>query len=133
MKEFKCSSLGFKDGWKHIARTDDLLLDTVALHLHEAHGITELSPDTLAEIRNAFTPSTVRDAAGVADLVLQEYNCDRDPACTWRYFAQTEEVILAGAAEHAREKHGVGKFTPAMAEKVKKSIHPLKGGRKSAA
>jgi predicted small metal-binding protein len=109
MKEFKCSSLGYNDGWKYAANTDDLLLDTVALHLH--------SP---------------ADAAAVADLIMKEYNCDRDPACTWRYFAQNEDVIVAGARAHAREVHGVGEFTETMTKKVKKNIRPFKGKQKAA-
>jgi predicted small metal-binding protein len=124
MKEFKCTYLGLTDRWKHIARTDDLLLDTVALHLHEVHGMNELSPEMLAKIRNAFTTPTALDAAATADLVLQEYNCDHDPGCTWSCIAQTEDLIVEGAEVHARDKHGIREFTPEMAEKVKKTIHP---------
>jgi predicted small metal-binding protein len=61
--------------------------------------------------------------AAAADLVLQEYNCDHDPECTWRYIAQTEDLIVEGAPAHARDKHRIGEFTHAMAEKVKKT-HP---------
>ena len=124
MKEFKCSSLGYDDKWSHIAHTDDLLLDTVAIHLHEVHGVSELSPEMLAKIRKAFTTPTPQDAAAVADLVLREYNCDRDPSCTWRYIAQTEDLVVEAAAVHAREKHGVGSFTDEMAKDVKKKTHP---------
>jgi predicted small metal-binding protein len=123
MKEFRCSSLGLNDRWKHIARTDDLLLDTVALHLRDVHEMNDLSPEMLAKIRNVFTTPTAQDAAAAADLVLKEYNCDHDPACTWRYLAQTEDLIVEGAAAHARDKHGIGKFTPDMADTVKKTIH----------
>jgi len=132
MKEFKCSSLGLNDRWKHIARTDDLLLDIVALHLREVHEMNELSPAMLTKIRNAFTPPTAQDAAEAADIVLREYNCDRDPACTWRYMAQTEDLIVEGAEAHAREKHGVKKFTREMTEKVKKAVHPHRENKNAA-
>jgi predicted small metal-binding protein len=132
MKEFKCSSIGLKDNWKHIARTEDLLLDTVALHLREVHEMKSLSQEMLGKIRNAFTTPTAKDAAAAADLVLQEYNCDHDPACTWRYIAQTEDMIVEGAAAHARDKHGVGKFTHEMAQKVKKNVHPHKEKKNAA-
>jgi predicted small metal-binding protein len=132
MKEFKCSSLGFKDRWKHTAHTDDLLLDTVALHLREVHDMNELSPEMLTRIRNAFTPLTSADAAAAADLIMQEYNCDQDPACTWRYFAQNEDVIVAGAKEHLREMHGVGQGTEDMTKKVKKAIRSFRDKQKAA-
>jgi predicted small metal-binding protein len=67
------------------------------------------------------------DAAAAADLVLKEYNCDMDPECTWRYIAQTEELIADGVALHAREAHGVKEFTPEMIAKVKKSTHEWAG------
>jgi predicted small metal-binding protein len=126
MKQFKCSYLGLTDRWKHVERTDDLLLDTVALHLRDVHGMTSLSQEMLGKIRKSFTSPSTAEAAAAADLVLREYNCDRDPACTWRYLAQTEDLILEGTEAHLREKHGVKELTPEMAEKVKKAIHPHK-------
>ena len=132
MKEFKCTSFGLTDGWKHRARTDDLLLDTVAVHLHEIHGMKALSQEMLAKIRNAFTVVEAREAARDEDLILREYTCDRDPACTWRYIAQTEDLIVDGVALHDREKHGVREFTPEMAARVKKAIHPYESKKHAA-
>jgi predicted small metal-binding protein len=126
MKEFKCSYLGYKDSWKHVAHTEDLLLDVVALHLREVHNMNELPPEMLAKIKNSFTTPSSRDAAAAADLILREYNCDMEPECTWRYIAQTEDLIAEGAAAHAREKHGMHEFSEEQAVKVKKATHPYK-------
>jgi predicted small metal-binding protein len=123
MREFRCTNLGNNCTWKHIAKTEELLADIVAIHLRDVHDVQEVSPDMLGKIKNLFTFPTPADAAGSANLVLKEYNCDMDPACTWRYIAMTEELIADGAAVHARETHGIKEFTPEMIAKVKKSSH----------
>jgi predicted small metal-binding protein len=125
MREFDCKDLGNKCTWKHIAKTEELLADVVAVHLRDVHGVREVSPDMLGKIKNLFTFPTEADAARAADLVLKEYNCDMAPHCTWRYIAMTEELIADGAAVHAREAHGIREFTPEMIAKVKKSAHEL--------
>jgi len=125
MKEFVCKSLGNKCTWRHIAKTEELLADIVAVHLRDVHGVREVSPDMLGKIKNLFTPAT--DAAGAVDLVLKEYNCDMGPKCTWRYIAMTEELIADGAAVHARDVHGIKEFTPEMIARVKKSAHTWMG------
>ncbi len=127
MKEFACASLGNNCTWKHIAKTEEFLADMAAIHLRDVHGVLEIDPDMLGKIKNLFTSPTSADAARSADLVLKEYNCDMDPACTWRYIAMTEELISDGAAVHAREAHGIKEFTPEMIAKVKKSAHEWKG------
>ncbi len=123
MREFKCENLGNKCSWKHIARTEELLADVVAVHLRDVHGVKELGPDMLGNIKNLFQYPNAIDAAEAADLVLKEYNCKMEPACTWRYIAMTEELIADGVAVHAREAHGIKEFTPAMIADVKKSAH----------
>jgi predicted small metal-binding protein len=131
MREFRCENLlGNKCTWKHIARTEELLADMVAVHLRDVHGVKEVGPDMLGKIKNLFETPTAADAAAAADLVLKEYNCNMEPECTWRYIAMTEELIADGAAVHAREAHGIKEFTPEMIAKVKKSVHewePEKG------
>jgi len=127
MKEFACKNLGYNDSWKYIAKTEELLADMVAVHLRDVHGVNELSPDMLGKIKNSFSNPSQADAAGVADLVLKEYNCDMEPACTWRYIAQTEELIADGVAVHAREAHGIKEFSPEMMTRVKNSAHEWKG------
>ncbi len=132
MREFKCSSLGYKCSWKHIA-TEELLADMAALHLRDVHGVQEIDNEMVGRIKNLFTYPTEADAAGAADLVMKEYNCDMGPECTWRYVAMTEELISEGAAVHAREKHGVKNFTREMADKVKGAVRKWTGGKKKAA
>jgi predicted small metal-binding protein len=123
MREFRCKSLGNKCSWKHIARTEELLADMVAIHLRDVHGVREVGPEMLGKIKNLFlNPSSV-DADKATDLVLKEYNCTIGPNCTWRYIAMTEELIADGAAVHAREAHGVREFTPEMIARVKNSSH----------
>ncbi|HUI68325.1 MAG TPA: DUF1059 domain-containing protein [Nitrospirota bacterium] len=129
MREFACKSLGNKCNWKHIAKTEELLADVVAVHLRDVHGVREVSPDMVGKIKNLFKFPTAADAAGAADLVLKEYNCDMGPKCTWRYIAMTEDLLADGAAVHAREAHGIKEFTPEMIARVKKSAHEWKGGK----
>ncbi len=127
MREFACKNIGNDCTWKHIAKTEELLADVVAVHLRDVHGVREVSPDMVGKIKNLFTFPTAADAADAADLVLKEYNCDMDPKCTWRYIAMTEDLIADGAAVHAREAHGINEFTPEMIATVKKSAHEWKG------
>jgi predicted small metal-binding protein len=132
-KEFYCRSIGNDCSWKHVARTDDLLLDVVALHLRDVHGETALSKEQLARIRNVFTmPAMVIETASEIP-VMKEFQCkDIGMKCDWRYLAQTEELIVDGAAVHARDVHGITEFTPEMIAKVKTAIHPWEGGKKAA-
>ncbi|TFL17453.1 DUF1059 domain-containing protein [Jannaschia formosa] len=44
------------------------------------------------------------------------------PGCTWRGEAATEDELLAKAAVHAQEAHGM-EVTPELAEKVRGAIH----------
>jgi predicted small metal-binding protein len=123
MREFRCESMGNKCSWKHIAKTEELLADVVAVHLRDIHGVKEVRPDMLAKIKNLFLNPTAVDAAKAADLVLKEYDCKMGPGCTWRYIAMTEELIADGVAVHAREAHGIKEFTPGMIANVKQSAH----------
>ncbi len=126
MREFDCKSMGNDCSWKHIANTEELLADIVAVHLRDIHGVREVSPTMLGTIKNLFTIPSSKDAERAANLVLKEYNCDMGPGCTWRYIAMTEELLADGAAIHAREAHGIREFTPEMIAKVKKSAHEWK-------
>lgn len=123
MREFRCNSLGNKCNWKHIAKTEELLADIVAIHLRDVHGVQEVKPDMLGKIKNLFLNPSDVDALKAADLVLKEYTCELGPACGFRYIAMTEELIADGVAVHAREAHGIKEFTPAMIATVKKSAH----------
>jgi predicted small metal-binding protein len=121
MRTFACKSLGNKCNWKHIAKTEELLADVVAVHLRDAHGVKSLSPELIGKIKNAFTNPTPIEAKEAENLVLKEFECKNlGNNCDWKYIAQTEELIVDGVAVHARESHGIKEFTPEMAVKVKR-------------
>ena len=132
--EFYCRSIGNDCSWKHVARTEDLLLDVVALHLRDVHGEMGVSKERLAQIRNAFV-KPVEVLATAEDIpTLKEFRCkDIGMQCNWKYIAQTEELIVDGAAVHARDAHDMREFTPEMIAKVKKAIHEWKFEKTSAA
>jgi predicted small metal-binding protein len=54
LKEFKCSDLGYKCNFKYIAQTEDLIVDGVAVHAREAHGIKDFTPELKAKVANAL-------------------------------------------------------------------------------
>lgn len=119
MKEFRCRYLGHDCSWKHIARTEDLLADVVALHLREVHGMASLNVEMLATIKGVFTEPMPKDAREAEGLELKEFRCsDLGRDCSWHYIAQTEDLIVDSVAVHAREAHGVAEFTPEMKVKV---------------
>jgi predicted small metal-binding protein len=127
MRAFKCSSLGNKCSWKHIARTEELLADVVAVHLRDVHGISALDSSMVAKIKNAFsnpTPVEVKEAEG---LGLKVYRCELGKGCAWKYVAQTEELIVDGVAVHAREAHGISEFSSEMKVRVENALQPWNG------
>jgi predicted small metal-binding protein len=126
MREFKCSSLGYKCKWKHIA-TEELLADMAAIHLRQAHGVREVDPGLLGKIKNSFSPPSNSEIKEKKDVVMKEYVCGLGAGCSWRYMAMTEELIVDGAAIHAREAHGIKDFTPEKIAEVKRSIHEWSG------
>jgi len=129
MREFRCASMGNDCTWKHIA-TEELLTDMVALHLRDVHGVQAVDSDAVGRIKNLFTYPTEADAADAFKSIMKEYNCEMEPHCTWHYIAMTEELIVDGAAVHAREKHGIKNFTQEMMAKVKRSLHQWTGESK---
>ncbi len=42
--------------------------------------------------------------------------------CDWHACAETEEEVLAQAAEHAREDHGITEFSDEMIAKTKEAV-----------
>jgi predicted small metal-binding protein len=128
MREFACKNLGNKCNWKHIAKTEELLADIVAVHLRDAHGVKSLTPELVGKIKNAFSNPTPIDEKRAENLVLKEFACkDLGNKCDWKYIAQTEELIVDGVAVHVREFHGIKEFTPEMAVKVKQLAHEWRG------
>jgi predicted small metal-binding protein len=51
LKEILCKDLGFTCGWKYIAQTEELLVDGVAVHAREAHGIKEFTSDMATKVK----------------------------------------------------------------------------------
>ncbi len=131
MKTLVCRDLGNNCSWMHKERTEELLLDVAAIHLRDVHGVKALSPDTVGRIKNAFNDQESREPALEAsdeNPVLKEFLCkDLGMDCTWRYIAQTEELLADGVAVHARDAHGITEFTPEMAVKVKTLAHEWQG------
>lgn len=128
MKELTCRSLGNDCTWKHIARTEELLVDMAAVHLRDVHGVASLSADMVGNIKRLISDPSPIEAVEAEGLVLKEFKCqDIGQKCSWRYIAQTEELIADGVAVHAREAHGIKDFTPEMISQVKNAIHPWQG------
>jgi len=128
MREFKCASLGNKCSWKHIAKTEELLTDVVAIHLRDVHGIKALDTETVGKIKRSFSNPAPLEAKEAEGLVLKEFKCrDIGFACTWKYIAQTEELIVDGVAVHARDAHGITEFTSDMKVKVENALHEWRG------
>lgn len=129
MREFTCRSLGNNCGWKHVAKTEELLTDIVAVHLRDVHGVPALTQDMIGKIKQAFSKSKPLDVPPDArSLVLKEFKCaDLGMKCGFKYIAQTEELIADGVAVHAREAHGIKEFTPELKVKVANSLHEWKG------
>jgi len=51
LKEISCKDLGFTCGWKYIAQTEELLVDGVAVHAREAHGIKEFTSEMATKVK----------------------------------------------------------------------------------
>ena len=54
LKEFNCKDLGHKCNWKYIAQTEELIVDGVAMHAREAHGIKEFTPEMKVKVEAAL-------------------------------------------------------------------------------
>jgi predicted small metal-binding protein len=127
MREFKCRSIGNDCSWKHIAKTEELLADIVAVHLRDVHGRQSLDNDMVVKIKNAFSNPAPLESKAAEDLIMKVYRCGLGKGCEWKYIAQTEELIVDGVAVHAREAHGIREFSAEMKVKVEKALQPWKG------
>ncbi|HYA88396.1 MAG TPA: DUF1059 domain-containing protein [Nitrospirota bacterium] len=129
MREFACRSLGYNCGWKHVARTEELLTDVVAIHLRDVHGVADLNQDMVGKIKQTFAKGqNVEFPSEDKEPVLKEFKCkDLGMNCGFRYIAQTEDLIIDGVAVHAREAHGISEFTPELKLKVVNSLRTWKG------
>jgi len=127
MKRFMCKNIGLDCSWTHVARTEELLLDTVALHLRDVHHIVSLSATMSGKIKTTFTNPSPIEILSDEEPILKEYACDFGPKCAWHYIAQTEDLIADGVALHAREAHGIQEFTQEMKARVENSLRVWRG------
>jgi len=128
MLQFRCSRLGNRCSWKHIAKTEELLADMVAVHLRDVHGMTAVSADMVGKIKRTFSNPSPIEEKEAEGLVLKEFKCsDLGNKCNWRYIAQTEELIADGVAVHARDAHGIKEFTPELKTRVENLLHEWRG------
>lgn len=54
LKQFDCKDLGNTCNWKYIAQTEELIVDGVAVHAREAHGIKEFTPELKVKVENSL-------------------------------------------------------------------------------
>jgi predicted small metal-binding protein len=107
MKQFNCKDLGHNCGEVLTAQTEERLVELAAVHLRDAHGVTSMTPDSVAKMKTHFINRAASDAADVVDRIFEKYNCNREPECTWRYITEAEMVMSGGAQAH---EHGRGKI-----------------------
>ncbi len=56
LKEFRCSDLGQKCSWHYVAQTEELIVDGVAVHAREAHGIKDFTQEMKVKVENSLRP-----------------------------------------------------------------------------
>jgi predicted small metal-binding protein len=98
MKQFNCKDLGHNCKEVLSAQTEEKLVELASVHLRDAHGVTSMTPETVAKMKNSFINRATSDAASVVDRIFEKYNCDREPECTWRYITEAE-MVLGGDQE----------------------------------
>lgn len=103
MKEFSCASMNNNCSVTLTAPTDERLVELASIHLREVHGMTELSAAESGRMKQLFINRLDSDAAYVVDRIFEKYNCESDPACTWRYIAEAETILSGGTPAHQRE------------------------------
>lgn len=122
--EVKCSDLGHADcNWKAVSNTEDKLVDFVAVHARDHHGVQNFTQEMIAGVKNKLNQISVSPGEE-EEPAMKEYHC---PKCSWRYIAQTDDLIADAAAVHARDEHDVQNFTQEMIHEVKNSLKPWSG------
>jgi len=118
--EVECKELGHPEcPWKAVSKTEDKLVDYVALHMRE-HGVSVLTDEMISDVKNiAKQVPHVHD-----EPEMKTFSC---PHCSWKFIAQTEDLIVDAAALHARDEHNVKEFTQYMIADTKKAIRPWTG------
>jgi len=103
MKEFRCSNMRNDCNAVLSAQTEERLVELASLHLREVHGMTILSQDNVAEIKNIFTDRAAADAARVVDRIFEKYNCNAEPECSWRYIAEAKMILTGSSTAHTQQ------------------------------
>lgn len=104
MKQLACEALGNKCNVVLTAPTEERLVEVASIHVREAHGMASIPQEKAERIKQLMTNKTARDAASVADRIIEKYNCEGDPDCTWRYISEVEMVLTnSGTIAHERE------------------------------
>jgi predicted small metal-binding protein len=106
MKQFNCKDLGHNCEVVLTAPTEERLVELTSIHLRDAHGVSSLTPEAVAKMKNSFINRAASDAAYVVDRIFEKYNCDREPECTWRYIVEAEMVLNSGKQTRERERSG---------------------------
>jgi len=52
LKEFRCKDMGLNCDFHYIAQTKDLIVDGVALHAREAHGISDFTVEMATKVKS---------------------------------------------------------------------------------
>lgn len=52
LKEFKCRDMGLNCDFHYIAQTKELMVDGVALHAREAHGISDFTAEMATKVKS---------------------------------------------------------------------------------
>ncbi|MGC1454571.1 MAG: DUF1059 domain-containing protein [Nitrospirota bacterium] len=103
MRQLKCKDLGRDCDKVLMARTEDRLVDTAAMHLRDEHGVLTITPDIVSKMRNNMVNRTAFDSANVVDLIFEKYNCSGEPECTWRYIEEAEMILKGGTRARRHE------------------------------
>jgi|HubBroStandDraft_6_1064221.scaffolds.fasta_scaffold2998467_2 predicted small metal-binding protein len=54
---------------------------------------------------------------------MKEWRCSNIvPECSWSYGAESEDEILASAAQHARDAHGMEEVPPEIVDRIRATI-----------
>lgn len=64
LKEYRCEVADCT--WRYVAMTEDLIVDGMAVHAREAHGIREFTPEMIARVKQAIHPWLLSAESGKA-------------------------------------------------------------------
>ena len=103
MKQFNCKDLGHNCKEVLTAQTEEKLVELASIHLRDAHGVTSMTPESVAKMKNSFINRATSDAAYVVDRIFEKYNCSGEPECTWRYIEEAEMILKGGTRVRRHE------------------------------